>query len=121
MLPNFFNDLELAFDFIKVLDVGVRQVQAALPGAAGNTKLNVVLGTVEGALGVAQEAQVSYTAVAPALTGAINAIVAGYETAGDPAFTASATSTQTDSAAPATDLSSEPAAAPAAPAGAAGA
>jgi hypothetical protein len=119
MLPNFFNDLELAFDFIKVLDVGVRQVQAALPGAAGNTKLNVVLGTVEGALGVAQEAQVSYTAVAPALTGAVNAIVAGYKAAGDPAFTASAT--QTASAAPATDLSSEPAAAPAAPAGAAGA
>ena len=123
MLPNFFNDLELAFDFIKVLDVGVRQVQAAIPAAAGNTKLNVVLGVVEGALGVAQEAQVSYTAVAPALKGAVNAIVAGYKAAGDPAFAASATSTstQTASAAPVADLSAQPAAASTAPAGAAGA
>jgi hypothetical protein len=82
----FLNDLELAFNFLKVLDVGVRQVQAAIPGAAGNTKLNIVLGTVEGAIGAAQTAEVNYAAIAPALTGAVNAMVAGYKAVGDPAF-----------------------------------
>jgi len=108
-LLNFLNDLELAFNFLKVLDVGVRQVQAAIPTAAGNTKLNVVLGTVEGAIGAAQEAQVSYMAIAPALTGAINAMVASYKAAGDPAFAAPVA--QATLPAPDTSLSAQPAAA----------
>lgn len=85
-MPNLLNDLEYAFRFLKVLDVGVREVQAAIPGAAGNIKLNIVLGTVEGAIGAAQEVQANYAAIAPALTGAINAMVAGYKAAGDPPF-----------------------------------
>lgn len=103
---NYLADLELAFDFLKVLDVGVRKVQAAIPAAAGSTKLNVVLGTVEGAIGAAQAAEVDYKAIAPALTGAVNALVAGYKAAGDPAFSAP---TPASATAPA-------AAAPAAPA-----
>jgi hypothetical protein len=105
-LVDFLKDLELAFNFLKVLDVGVRQVQAAIPAAAGNTKLNVVLGTVEGAIGAAQKTEVTYESVAPALTGAINAMVAGYKAAGDPAFVAPAAA----SSAPAAPLA--PAAAP---------
>jgi hypothetical protein len=103
---DFLNDLQVAFNFLKVLDTGVRQVQAAIPAAAGSTKLNVVLGTIEGAINAADETGVSFAAVQPALTGAINAMVASYKAVGDPAFAAPATT------APAT----APVATPAAPA-----
>jgi hypothetical protein len=76
----------MAFNILEAADVGVRKVQAAIPDAAGSTKLNVVLGTIEGAIIVAEEAAVDFAAIKPALTGAINALVAGYKAEKNPAF-----------------------------------
>lgn len=75
-----------AFNILEAADMGVRKVQDAIPNAAGSTKLNVVLGTIEGALNAAEEAAIDFAAIKPALTGAINALVAGYKAEKNPAF-----------------------------------
>ncbi|GAC1315552.1 MAG: hypothetical protein NVSMB28_00210 [Collimonas sp.] len=80
---EFLATLEAIAQILPALNSLVLAAEAIHPGAnLGQSKLNTILNTVEGALTATGQAVVTYEQIKPAVVGAVSGIVATYNAAG---------------------------------------
>lgn len=110
---EFLATLEAIAQILPALNSLVLAAEAIHPGPnLGQSKLNTVLNTVQGALNATGQAVVTYEQIKPAVVGAVSGIVATYNAAGGFPLSTSSAAASTASASAATPVTSVASTAP---------